>query len=157
MVLNNLTKFHKILIKTIRLREQTLLGVTYGHMDRRTYPRKGQHLMPRPLSWGGGGIKSVQNFRTFTIIYYINNATYRPLNHKVSTKTSNGSNIRRILLRSIRINSADFLCVSTWKTLSNLVCSNHTECVIGPGSQHDIGCILRTVNCFSRHPLVGVE
>ena len=32
MVLNNVTKFHKILIKSIRLRELTLL-------DRRTYVR----------------------------------------------------------------------------------------------------------------------
>ena len=30
MVLNNVTKFHKILIKTIRLRERTSLGQTYG-------------------------------------------------------------------------------------------------------------------------------
>ena len=37
MVLNNETKFHKILIKTIRLRERTLSGVTYGRTDRRTY------------------------------------------------------------------------------------------------------------------------
>ena len=88
---------------------------------------------------------------------HIINDTYRPLNHEVSTKITDGSNIRRILLRSIRINSAYFLCVKTWKTLSNLIGGDHTECVIGPGSKHDIGCILRTVNCFSRHPLVGIE
>ena len=29
MVLNNVTKFHKVLIKSIRLREQTSLGHTY--------------------------------------------------------------------------------------------------------------------------------
>ena len=29
MVLNNVTKFHKILDKTIRLRERTSMGVTY--------------------------------------------------------------------------------------------------------------------------------
>ena len=34
MVLNNVTKLHKILIKTIRLRERRLLGVTYIRMDR---------------------------------------------------------------------------------------------------------------------------
>ena len=38
MVLNNVTKFHKILIKSIRLREQTSFGQTYGstygRMDR---------------------------------------------------------------------------------------------------------------------------
>ena len=32
MVLNNVTKFHKILDKTIRLRERTSMGVTYVHM-----------------------------------------------------------------------------------------------------------------------------
>ena len=36
IVLNNMTKFHKILIKTIRLRQQTLLGVMYERTDRRT-------------------------------------------------------------------------------------------------------------------------
>ena len=30
MVLNNVTKFHKILIKSIRLRERTSFGQTYG-------------------------------------------------------------------------------------------------------------------------------
>ena len=34
MVLNNVTKFHKILIKSIRLRERTLFGQTYIQMDR---------------------------------------------------------------------------------------------------------------------------
>ena len=29
MVLNNVTKFHKILIKSIQVRERTLLGQTY--------------------------------------------------------------------------------------------------------------------------------
>ena len=36
MVVNNKTKFHKILIKNIRLRERTSLGQTYVHMDGRT-------------------------------------------------------------------------------------------------------------------------
>ena len=31
MVLNNVSKFHKILIKSIRLRERTSLGQTYVH------------------------------------------------------------------------------------------------------------------------------
>ena len=34
MVLNNVTKFQTILIKTIRLRERTSLGVTYVRTDR---------------------------------------------------------------------------------------------------------------------------
>ena len=34
MVLNNVTKFHKILIKTIRLGEQMTLGVTYRRTDK---------------------------------------------------------------------------------------------------------------------------
>ena len=33
MVLKNLTNVHKILIKTIRLRERTSLGVTYIRTD----------------------------------------------------------------------------------------------------------------------------
>ena len=41
MILNNVTKFHKILIKTIQLREPTSLGVTYVPMGRRTYGTDG--------------------------------------------------------------------------------------------------------------------
>ena len=37
MVLNNVTKFHKILIKNIRVREQTLSGQTYVRKYLRTY------------------------------------------------------------------------------------------------------------------------
>ena len=37
MALNNVTKFHKILIKSVRLRERALLGVTYVRTDVRTY------------------------------------------------------------------------------------------------------------------------
>ena len=37
MVLNKVTKFHKILIKTIGLRERISLGVTYVLTDRGTY------------------------------------------------------------------------------------------------------------------------
>ena len=37
MVLNKVTKFHKILIKTIGLREPISLGVTYVLTDRGTY------------------------------------------------------------------------------------------------------------------------
>ena len=36
MVLNNVTKFHKILIKSIRHRERTSLGQTYVRTDGRT-------------------------------------------------------------------------------------------------------------------------
>ena len=36
MVLNNVTEFHKILIKTIRLRKRTSLGKTYVRMYERT-------------------------------------------------------------------------------------------------------------------------
>ena len=36
MVLNNVTKFHKTLIKTIRLRAE-VLGVTYGWTDAPNY------------------------------------------------------------------------------------------------------------------------
>ena len=39
MVLNNVTKFHKILIKTIQLRERTSFGQTYVRMYVRTYVR----------------------------------------------------------------------------------------------------------------------
>ena len=39
MVLNNVTKVHKILIKTIQLREQSSFGVTYVRIDRITYGR----------------------------------------------------------------------------------------------------------------------
>ena len=46
MVLNNVTKFHKIPIISIQLREQTSL-------DRRTYGRTGVTLNARPLSWRG--------------------------------------------------------------------------------------------------------
>ena len=51
MVLNNVTKFHKILIKSIRLREGTSLDRStyvskYRQMDRVT-------LNARPLSWRG--------------------------------------------------------------------------------------------------------
>ena len=36
MVLNKVTEFHKILIKTIQFGEQTSLGVTDGIMNRQT-------------------------------------------------------------------------------------------------------------------------
>ena len=52
MVLNNVTKFHKILIKTIPLGEQTSFGVTYGQRYG-WMAGQGQHLMSRPLSWQG--------------------------------------------------------------------------------------------------------
>ena len=44
MVLNNVTEFHKILIKTIPLREWMSLGVTYGRADRCMYVRTGVTL-----------------------------------------------------------------------------------------------------------------
>ena len=44
MVLKNVTKFHKILIKTIQLREWTSLGVMYGRTDRHTYMQTGVTL-----------------------------------------------------------------------------------------------------------------
>ena len=44
MVLSNVTKFHKTQIKTIRLLVQNVIT------DRVTL------IMPRPLSWRGGGI-----------------------------------------------------------------------------------------------------
>ena len=40
IVLNNVAKFHLILIKIIRLRERTSLGVTYIRTDVRTYGSK---------------------------------------------------------------------------------------------------------------------
>ena len=39
MVLNNVTRVHKILIKTIQLREPSSLGVKYACMNRRMYGR----------------------------------------------------------------------------------------------------------------------
>ena len=39
MVLNNVTKFHKILIKSIRVRERTSFGQTYVSMYVSTYGR----------------------------------------------------------------------------------------------------------------------
>ena len=61
MVLNSVTKFQKILIKTICLRERTLLGVTYGQMYRCTNRGNTDVLagvtlyqfMSQPLSWWG--------------------------------------------------------------------------------------------------------
>ena len=44
MVLNNVTKFHKILIKTIQLRERTSFGQTYVRMYVRTDGRTGVTL-----------------------------------------------------------------------------------------------------------------
>ena len=44
MVLNNVTKFHKILIKTIRQRERTLLCVTHVRTDRCRHGRTGVTL-----------------------------------------------------------------------------------------------------------------
>ena len=52
MVLNNVTKFHKILIKRIRVRERTSLGQTYVIMYVKYVCTYG-HLMPRPISWRG--------------------------------------------------------------------------------------------------------
>ena len=58
MVLNNVTKFHKIMIKSNRLRERMSLD---RRMDMRTKVLRpyvqvdgwtGLHLMPRPLLWG---------------------------------------------------------------------------------------------------------
>ena len=48
-MLNNVTKFHKILIKAIQLKRGRR---SVGHTD-----GQGLHLMPGPLSWrvGGGG------------------------------------------------------------------------------------------------------
>ena len=51
MVLNNMTKFHKILIKSIRLRERTSL-------DRRKYGRTNRGNTLCPGHCHGGGIKS---------------------------------------------------------------------------------------------------
>ena len=54
MVLNNVTKFHKILIKSIQLRERTSLGQKDG--------RTGVTLnAPSIVMGGGGGIKKSQN------------------------------------------------------------------------------------------------
>ena len=52
MVLNNVAKFHKILIKSIRFRERTSSAQTYVRKYIRT-DRQGLHLMPQPLSWRG--------------------------------------------------------------------------------------------------------
>ena len=46
MVLNNVTKFHKILIKSIRLRERSSL-------DRRTYGRTGVTLIAPAIVMAG--------------------------------------------------------------------------------------------------------
>ena len=48
MVLNNVTKFHKIIIKTIHLREQMLFQLTIFHKLRLITPKS---MVPyRPLS-----------------------------------------------------------------------------------------------------------
>ena len=44
MVLNNVTKFKKILIKSIRVRERTSFGQTYVRMYVSTYGRTGVTL-----------------------------------------------------------------------------------------------------------------
>ena len=44
MVLNNVTKFHKILMKNIRVRERTSSGQTYVSPYVRTYGRTGVTL-----------------------------------------------------------------------------------------------------------------
>ena len=44
MVLNNVTKFHKILIKSIRVRERTSFGQTYVRTYVSTYGRTGVTL-----------------------------------------------------------------------------------------------------------------
>ena len=50
MVLNNVTKFHKILMKNIRVRERTSSGqtyvITYVRTNIRTYGRTGVTLTP---------------------------------------------------------------------------------------------------------------
>ena len=51
MVLNNVTKFYKILIKTIRLRAD-IVGCDL-HTDRRKNGRTGVTLNAWPLSWRG--------------------------------------------------------------------------------------------------------
>ena len=55
MVLRNVTKFHKILIKDIPA------NVVGCYMDRRMYGQ-GYHLMPGPLSWQGH-----KNFNEFIL------------------------------------------------------------------------------------------
>ena len=66
MVLNNVTKFHKILIKTIRLRERMLLGVTRWDVvgcdlctDRCAYVWMDRGNIECPGHCNGGGIKIV--------------------------------------------------------------------------------------------------
>ena len=53
MVLNNVTKFHKIMIKSIRFRERTSSG--------QTYVRKVQTDGQGPSHYHGGGIKTDEN------------------------------------------------------------------------------------------------
>ena len=49
MVLNNVTKFHKILIKSIRFRERKLLGQRYVRMNVRPYE-------PTSVKYGRTGV-----------------------------------------------------------------------------------------------------
>ena len=56
IVLNNVTKLKKNLIKTIRLRERTSLGVRYGRMDRPTYVRMDRGNTKCPGHCYGWGI-----------------------------------------------------------------------------------------------------
>ena len=55
MVLNNVSKFHKILIKSIRLREGTSFGQTYG--------RTGVTLNAQAIVMAGGIIIKVGHFK----------------------------------------------------------------------------------------------
>ena len=57
MVLNNVTKFHKLLIKNIRVRERTWAGQTYV----RTYGRTGVTLNALAIIMEGG-IKTIAEF-----------------------------------------------------------------------------------------------
>ena len=53
MVLNNVTKFHKILIKSILFRERTSSGQTYVRMYVRTDGRTGVTLNARAIIMAG--------------------------------------------------------------------------------------------------------
>ena len=62
MVLNNVTKCHKFLIKTIQLSERTSLGVTYGPTYRRTDSPTGLTLNALATVMSGGIIReTLQN------------------------------------------------------------------------------------------------
>ena len=72
MVLNNVTKFHKILIKSIRVRKRTSLGQTYV----RTYGRTDRGNTLCPGHCHGRGIKKFTRFLECHTIWVNNNKMF---------------------------------------------------------------------------------